>query len=577
MLKNINIVLKMALGIALTFILLLGALALMTVNTERIITENKEIYHDVLIENLSLILNADRDLYQAKVAEEQLHVSGRRVTEEERQAMIKEYEDNVGQTYDRITDAMDNLSKWPELYEDFAHEGSGSTLAGLSNSFEQYFSQWTNGFDKNTYGYTTSHEDDFNLMRNQIDFMTETIEAYADIEADALEQQARTNTFIVLIASVIVLAFVGLVILFQLRYISKNIKALIKDMNTLARRDLGLQIDPKRMRYKDEFGRLGKALHDVIDAFREVIIEIHQGIDSLSADSAHLKENSGQVSATVDEISKTVYEMSVGASHQAERTEEATGDSVELGEIISQNISGTHKLSETSHIIDKATEEGLASVQNMSHITERNRSAFEEVFSVIETTSKSAQKIGEASQLISDIADQTNLLALNAAIEAARAGEAGKGFAVVAEEIRKLAEESAESTATIDRMLSDLTENVARISEKSEVVKGGVAEQVTVMDSTKKQYTAIEESVKSINQAIEELEQLSHTMEEKRVNVMSVNEDLSAIAEENAASAQETSASTEEVSASVAEMSQIAANVDELVVTLTEISNRFQI
>src|SRR5690606_38870280 len=109
----------------------------------------------------------------------------------------------------------------------------------------------------------------------------------------------------------------------------------------------------------------------------------------------------------------------------------------------------------------------------------------------VEQLGRDSQQVGEIVQVISDIADQTNLLALNAAIEAARAGEHGKGFAVVADEVRKLAERSAESAE--------------QIAELIKTMQSGVAEAVSAMEQGTQK---VETGTELANQAGKALESI---------------------------------------------------------------------
>ncbi|MCH5254782.1 MAG: methyl-accepting chemotaxis protein, partial [Lachnospiraceae bacterium] len=176
-------------------------------------------------------------------------------------------------------------------------------------------------------------------------------------------------------------------------------------------------------------------------------------------------------------------------------------------------------------------------------------------------TNESAQKIKEATALITDIASETNLLSLNASIEAARAGEQGRGFAVVAAQIQKLAEQSNESAKQIESIILSLIADSDRAVSTMNEVKEIMEQQSENVANTNTQVTNLLQDVEESLAGIEEVVTQTNKINEVRSSVVDTVQSLSAIAQENAASSQETSASVTEINSIV---NEIAVNATDL-------------
>ena len=376
-------------------------------------------------------------------------------------------------------------------------------------------------------------------------------------------------TLVVIILGIVISAFlVGMIV--------KPIKGLIGSANALASRagDLSRMVD---IRSTDEIGELGRAFNLIIKSMAFMVTSVRDSAERVASSSKELSGSAQELNGSAQKISTTIEQVAEGVVTQAKRVGEASKIMEQMSNYVKLVASNAQAAFENSKQATAKVQFGNATVREVVERMDKITGAVTNSATVIQSLREKSEEIGTIIGTITSIADQTNLLALNAAIEAARAGEAGRGFAVVAEEVRKLAEGSAEAAKRIRDLIKTTQQDTGRAVEAIDVGRREVIEGRKAVD---KAGTALEEIIKVVEQTSEIVKEIDIAAQEqlKGTNqvVEAVNE-IAGIAEDSASATEEVSSTTQEQLASMQEMASLAQELSRMASDLKELVGKFKL
>lgn len=508
--ENMSFRWKLGLPLLLLAIMFLYV-GIYSIRSSDLLAQDAKTIAKINLPEIQLLIQADRDLYQALTAERALLSPN--LTPQQIETFLKEHADNIKQAHDRVLKSIETsdtgtddekqeylgyLQTWQSISESLVKsaatadtETRAALMAqSLGDGFKAF---WT------ARSFIDKLED---RRLEHVDQFTKQIQG----NSDSIATQLTTLLVVGALLMCAAVFFIPLLVTIPLKQISERIRNI-----SVGDGDLTIRIDIAR---KDELGELAGHVNRFMETLQGLIREIGSNTDEVSNAAESLLEVSSKSQHVADEQSQAITQVVTAVNELTMAIQE-----------VARNTNQTAQSTKDANVI---TDQGQGLIRLAVSRVQELSTNVSQTASTMEKLQDDAKNVTSVIDVIRGVAEQTNLLALNAAIEAARAGEQGRGFAVVADEVRTLASRTQQSTQDIQGMLGQLQGGVQKAVEAMNASASMTSEAVSSASDAGTSLTGIASAVQQINNMALQIataaeEQSSVTAEIDR-NLVEINE-----------------------------------------------------
>ncbi len=310
-----------------------------------------------------------------------------------------------------------------------------------------------------------------------------------------------TVTITLIVSLVLLLAMAVIMYVMINRYINP-VTTVTERINDISGGDFTVQIVPEG---NNEITTLSEHLGDYIVNMRSMLSDLADVSAEMNSSAGECADVSSSLSSSNQTQGESIRKLNDTLSSMSRSIDDLSNGAMDLAATsgqLSQNASDVKEL--CLHTME-SSQSGRDEIGGMTANVTTLNDTISELTAIIRKTAESVKEITGITDAITAISEQTNLLSLNANIEAARAGEAGRGFAVVASEVGSLAKQSAEATETIQKLIEDITNNIADINRKADICQSDMEACMNGVKRANESFNTIYEDVAKATDGIVEI------------------------------------------------------------------------
>lgn len=542
LINNTSFAWKLRVPLTVISLVMLVIVFLAYQNVKQVSASNKRLV-DAFLPATEYLLEADRDLYQAFVAERVLVLSD--PTKINRSQLIDDIHENFAQAEERV----EKFGKTLEIAEFGAQVDEFITHYNRRAATLERIISLSAGDRSAAQSLSLGQgEQEFNTMREVINQLTEETHQLLQREGETIEQEQEAVVRMLIALLMVGLFIAALLWIFLPQLALTRLNDLIDRLRDMAdgEGDLTSRLE---VTGTDEFGKLSEEFNKFVSKLQTAIAEVLSIGDMLSGTSKVLEEGSRKSSNIVD---KQRQEISMAATAINE-----------MGATIMEVARNTNDAADRARTAQGRADEGQQVVRLLVRGVESLAQDMQSSANAIQALKEDTVNVGTVLEVIRGIAEQTNLLALNAAIEAARAGEQGRGFAVVADEVRTLAQRTQQSTQEIRDVIEQLQQGADAAVER--------------MNASREQVNTSVKQVQTAGDALDQISEVVQAIVDLNIQIAAAAEEQSTVTEEVNRNMHNITHQTDETAESASSAADSAQQTRELAEHLGDVLARFKV